>query len=382
MPHSVLPVHLDSIRSRITELDSEIAVLNLKDSDALSNAELERNDLRQHLANYIYPVLTVPNELISEIFLRTFDPSPLDPAPPLVGPASHIYLGHICQKWRDIALSTPPLWSTMLVKMPYLTVPHGHLRILELWLARSRDCPLSIILVDQTWGQVAAFPLINALLQHRERWESLGLYLSWDTLPEIQGDLPLLRNLVVRVLDSRSGHVPSGPSRAFLGPNLTTVTLHGVHATMLGLPWAQLTTISINHGPTLHRVVQILRTTPNVTTLSLQIPPLQDSDNLDVIPSIAPLVHLRNLTILGFATSRCRSETELLSRLTLPVLHYLSLPLPFIPEVVDLLRRSRCPLDGLRIKMGAQDYFPVIQADGSIITLENPDEVQRGKRLR
>ncbi|KAJ7177100.1 hypothetical protein C8R46DRAFT_48468, partial [Mycena filopes] len=102
-----LPMHLfplDFTRRRITEVDAEILALR----DALSKAKLERKALKQHLSNYKYPVLTLPNEVVSEIFLQT-----VDGFTSLRGRASPVYLGHICQRWRDIVLSTPSLWSSM-----------------------------------------------------------------------------------------------------------------------------------------------------------------------------------------------------------------------------------------------------------------------------
>ncbi|KAJ7772204.1 hypothetical protein B0H16DRAFT_1880919 [Mycena metata] len=341
--------------------------------------KLERKALQQHLANYIYPVLTLPNEVISEIFLQT-----LDASPSLVGRASPIYLGHICQKWRDIAQSTPSLWCTVAIRV-FKYGAQNLLQLLEMWLARSRRCPLSITFIDQTGGQVVASRLLRAILQHRDRWETLDLYLSWDTIPDIvQGDLPLLRHLEVRLDDRLHGQAPTGTTgsaRAFFGPKLTTVTLHGQEATMLRLPWGQLTTITIDQS--LDRLVHILHSTTNVTHLSLQILPLEDSDLLDIIPSIPPLLHLRSISILKFWTNRQgavhrKSETELLRRLTLPALRHLRLPAPTIPEVVYLIRRSQCPLDGLRIIMGATDYFPLMQSDDTIIlepsANENSDE--------
>ncbi|KAJ7187330.1 hypothetical protein C8R46DRAFT_1059491 [Mycena filopes] len=58
-----------------------------------------------------YPVLTLPNEIVSEIFIRVLPPYP--ECPPWKGSLSPSLLTQICRKWREIALSTPELWRAM-----------------------------------------------------------------------------------------------------------------------------------------------------------------------------------------------------------------------------------------------------------------------------
>ncbi|KAJ7149590.1 hypothetical protein C8R46DRAFT_862117, partial [Mycena filopes] len=90
----------------------------------------ERSSLKSHLGAYVYPVLTLPNELVSEIFLHTreisSDSSTLE-APLLVS--------CICRHWRDIALSTPERWDTVSIVAPEDMASHpGKIPVLETWL--------------------------------------------------------------------------------------------------------------------------------------------------------------------------------------------------------------------------------------------------------
>ncbi|KAJ7707230.1 hypothetical protein B0H16DRAFT_1393315, partial [Mycena metata] len=79
--------------------------------------ELEReNDLLQdRLDAYTYPVLNLPNELVSEIFIH-FLPVYPDP-PPIIGRASPNVLGQVCRKWREITFQTPALWRAIALSL-------------------------------------------------------------------------------------------------------------------------------------------------------------------------------------------------------------------------------------------------------------------------
>jgi hypothetical protein len=73
--------------------------------------DARRKVLKAHLDAYIYPVLTLPNEIVSEIFLHTLPSALSDHCPSSTqGP---LLLGQICRKWREIALFTPALWSNI-----------------------------------------------------------------------------------------------------------------------------------------------------------------------------------------------------------------------------------------------------------------------------
>ncbi|KAJ7149623.1 hypothetical protein C8R46DRAFT_1125632 [Mycena filopes] len=353
-----LPMHLfplDFTRRRIAEVDAEILALK----DALSKVKLERKALKKHLASYIYPVLTLPNEVVSEVFLQT-----LDKSPSLGGRGSPIYLGHICQRWRDIALSTPSLWSTMNLAMRHFRAPQNYLRLLDAWLTRSKDCPLSITFIDALNGRVWIMPrIMEAILAQQARWETIEFDTAWDALHNIQTALPLLRRLDIRLMAPQEPTPGStgmaGSAKTISGPNLASVTLYGAKAHMVRLPWIQLTSITIQAslGPLVH----ILQSASNLCELTLR--PDRDGDNWNHLPSIPPLMHLQKL-ILTYGTREV--QVALLSRLTLPALNHLDLPVLCRPEVVELLTRSQCPLEGLYISMSGVEYLPFVQPDGTI----------------
>ncbi|KAJ7057571.1 hypothetical protein C8F01DRAFT_928866, partial [Mycena amicta] len=76
-----------------------------------------------------------PPEIYSRIFLACLRSSDCPGQAPLL-PAQ------ICGRWRDIALDTPALWSTIRVDD---TEPDG-LERMNLWLSRARNFPLTLVL--------------------------------------------------------------------------------------------------------------------------------------------------------------------------------------------------------------------------------------------
>ncbi|KAJ7322833.1 hypothetical protein DFH08DRAFT_941591 [Mycena albidolilacea] len=77
-------------RAYIADTDSQILSL---DEQPIQVLEFEKLRAQKQLNLYAYPVLTLPNEIVSEIFIQFLPvyPSP----PPMSGPLSPTFLSHI-----------------------------------------------------------------------------------------------------------------------------------------------------------------------------------------------------------------------------------------------------------------------------------------------
>ncbi|KAJ7280798.1 hypothetical protein C8J57DRAFT_1174426 [Mycena rebaudengoi] len=95
------------IRRSISDLGARILALE----EAFVATSLERQDLQTRLDTYKYPVLTLPTDITSEIFVHFLPPYP--ERPPTTGLSSPHILGQICRTWREIALSMPRLWRAI-----------------------------------------------------------------------------------------------------------------------------------------------------------------------------------------------------------------------------------------------------------------------------
>jgi hypothetical protein len=78
----------------------------LADSNALEILGLD--PVQKRLDSIQYPVLSLPNEITTEIFINFLPIYPL--RPPLVGNLSPTTMTHVFREWREIALATPMLW--------------------------------------------------------------------------------------------------------------------------------------------------------------------------------------------------------------------------------------------------------------------------------
>ncbi|KAJ7841560.1 hypothetical protein B0H13DRAFT_144336, partial [Mycena leptocephala] len=179
---------LEADRTRVTDLEAQISHLER----SLSALREEKMLAQERLDSYTYPVLALPNEIVSEIFMHFLPTYPL--FPPLIGILSPTILTHICRRWREIALSNPALWSVLSYDDDIPSDLKGH--IFDIWLNRSRDCSLSL-----QFGRGSGTlrmdnnRILEAVVPHRARWERLELYINRCHLHILDGPMPLLRHL-------------------------------------------------------------------------------------------------------------------------------------------------------------------------------------------
>jgi hypothetical protein len=139
---------IDADRTRLVDIEAQILDLerslsvseNLREPErALATLRAEKTQVQGRLDSYKYPVLTLPNEIVSEIFVHFLPPYPQ--CPPLSGILSPNTLTRICRQWREVALATPALWRAIGLSDHRISFEQQH-HITINWLKRSRHCPL------------------------------------------------------------------------------------------------------------------------------------------------------------------------------------------------------------------------------------------------
>ncbi|KAJ7154127.1 hypothetical protein C8R46DRAFT_1118748 [Mycena filopes] len=267
------------------------------------------------------PVLTLPTEIVSEIFTQFLPAYPL--CPPLVGLASPTLVTRICRQWREIALGTPALWRAIDLSDDKLST-RTQADIGILWLDRSRSCPLSLKIGTEDRDR-AISPVIEAVVPHLVRWEHLSIAVGSlrAGLPPL-GPMPLLRSLLVTVQDLR---FPMNTAVSWLdAPLLRSATLDDVTAEIILLAWSQLTSL------TLQRVVPsectpVLQQTTRLVRCSLSL--VSDDADADAPPQLA-LPHLESLTMLELDEDF--PVTGYLETFLVPSLSNLEVPETFLGE--------------------------------------------------
>ncbi|KAF7336003.1 F-box domain-containing protein [Mycena sanguinolenta] len=121
-------------RVHIAEIDAKISSLR----EVIRALKAEKFRTQERLNSYAYPVLTLPNEVISDIFLKFI---PKYPSPtPLMGPLSPTTLTHVCHQWREIALSTRALEKHIgpgLLSQQALPTERTRIVVEQVWLLPS-----------------------------------------------------------------------------------------------------------------------------------------------------------------------------------------------------------------------------------------------------
>jgi hypothetical protein len=171
---------------------------NLENSIAALRSEQARVQQEIALAqkcieSYTYPVLTLPNEIVSEIFVHFLPVYP--ECPPLTGILSPISLTHICRLWREIAISTPVLWRAISLAYDAGASFQQQAHIIDLCLERSYSFPLSIRVHMDNNNGVDASKALSSITARYSCWEYLKFVYDTSGFPPIEGSMPMLRHL-------------------------------------------------------------------------------------------------------------------------------------------------------------------------------------------
>ncbi|KAF7366416.1 F-box domain-containing protein [Mycena sanguinolenta] len=166
--------HLEADRARVAELEAQI--LDLK--RPIAELRTEKAIVQERLDSYKYPVLTLPDELMSEIFDHFLPNYPN--CPPLVGALANHFDPHLSRTASNGSSHTRALESHRLSSCYYCAKPRPPFFQIrgDAWVSSSGSCPLSISIM---LGMPYILPIIlSTIVPHRVRWEHLKLDISTD----------------------------------------------------------------------------------------------------------------------------------------------------------------------------------------------------------
>ena len=348
------------------ELEKEIKELE----SMIDKIHIRRSELRTAMnENHDRLISKFPPEIASHIFTQYSPPSTFSKE---FGYDNPLYLGAVCQKWRQLAWATPELWTSLHI-VPHEKYCLGDLpKLATEWLERSASLPLTIILQDY-WGWVNeddASGVINILNTHSARWRDVHLDLPARHLHRFSGLSQ--ENILRRVLLSqpRYGLWPCGFSRFSMQskPMLTDLTLTRVGLRCIDILWNNLTAASVNHIG-LDESLELIRLAPLLETLTLQA--INPSSDVFPIPDTRIVhPHLHSLELRGFKEETV--VTGILDLLCLPSLeqwiHDLS-PLPLDSMITFIGCLSSC-LAILKISIDKINYHQVTRLLSNLSSLK------------
>ncbi|KAJ7194385.1 hypothetical protein GGX14DRAFT_678896 [Mycena pura] len=282
-----------------------------------------------------YPVLTLPNEIVSRIFVDCL-PSH-GRVHPIPGTAPLVF-AQICRHWRDIAIATCKLWSSV-----DLTSKPGWANIAqslpESWLSRGKEHELSLTLRGGIPFPVSAFIRMIA-----PRLWRLELFLEWTSYVELAKNhtsFPNLRQLAL-LGSLPEKHPILGFSEA---PLLRKLTIYNRAGSLKLDLYPLLTTLNIRDIPSA-TLLSILQQLPQLLHVTAFLYHDNSSGPVTIAPSLQSLI----LEASGF-------PSNLLEFLTLPGLRRLEINKAnnIFRSCPEFLRRSGCPLDHLAISIHGGD---------------------------
>ncbi|KAJ7512657.1 hypothetical protein B0H11DRAFT_1842918 [Mycena galericulata] len=160
----------------------------------------------------------LPAEIVDEIFVRCLSIPDVPPNSwtwtsfPLEQNRVPLLLSSICRTWRAIAVSSPHLWTSLIldleVQPPDSQVTSTRVALCQRWLSRSGDLPLHLYLrynyVENTYSSDRD-PLLELFRRFSSRWRTLNISLQlpdYHRLCErLEGRLQLLETLSINIVE-------------------------------------------------------------------------------------------------------------------------------------------------------------------------------------
>ena len=270
----------------ILNTDEDISCIN-KQILALQTKRTQLVQQRKYYSSLLSPVRCLPIEIFGKIFVyATHD-----------RPRHVLNLSAVCQLWRDAALCTPVLWSTL--ELGHHSKRHNMDNHIDSWIERAHSYPLSLVIEKRDDFLDPVNCILTLITKHR--WKSITLH-TCDT--SILSILKKLEFSNLETLETFSlypqpcdGYYSklSYPDALRYAPKLKTLGFHAkspVAFDMLPFPWKQLTSLTItfwdkrNHNV----IVDILHACVNLEELIID----EDCDEVGSNDSIT-LNYLRKL---------------------------------------------------------------------------------------
>ncbi|KAJ7666974.1 hypothetical protein DFH06DRAFT_1185181, partial [Mycena polygramma] len=271
----------------------------------------------------------LPTELLVDVFHEAKTAPPFD----VGGTAVLIPVSQVSQRWRSIALDSPPLWSDL-----RLSAASSLCKLSKL-LARSKELPVSISMVYTTESSAAlsqCWHLFNAVVKQRFRIYALDVSAPSYTLSLLSraimygNDFPRLRHLGVAAgsaphLDTAERTLDKvGPWRINLdAPQLQSLNIAAI--TPDCIPCNSLRTLQIKASGYLAYALDepSIGALSNMHTLSITSSPLPSR----YLPAYPTDTHIVSFTLahLRPADIPCGTLAQLFSILRMPSLQHLAI---------------------------------------------------------
>ncbi|KAJ7263005.1 hypothetical protein C8J57DRAFT_445682 [Mycena rebaudengoi] len=354
------------LRAQLAKIGEEEAVLQAK----LRLLAEERQSILRRLDAVVYPVLTLPSDVMAEIFMHyvyadtsvvKYDYS-LRMYPPLL-------LASVCRTWRGIALSFPHLWAALSLERYSKSRVKSCEQLLQCWLLRAGGCLIDL----ELFGEDLPEPISEALAQHAPRLRSLNLmqHLGSQLSDSPATQQPQRCFTALETLKLRfqwRGFSGSAVTAFSYAPRLREVHISEGVDSWATLPWNQIAILDLYHSAPSRRM---LKQAPNLEVLSFAA---WDGE----IEGPDEPVLMTKLHTLKMHYSAPLYNCRLFDRLTVPALRALDIQYDQdIEPLRSLISRSSCALQELYLRdRTAEETISCLEVAQSVehLTIEFGDD--------
>ncbi|KAK7052285.1 F-box domain-containing protein [Favolaschia claudopus] len=310
-------------------------------TQTLSHIDLRRrlSELDAIISSLTSQLLSLPPEITAEIFLHCL-PSGTCVEPSLS--AAPLLLTQICRQWRQIALDTPGLWSSLQITNE--ENQEISIELVSLWLSRSGTLPLDINF--HWWDESRAGSAIVAGISFASRWRDIELALPLTSFAHLDlrmVSMPNLRTLVVRQLYSLQNDAVSRTLELIPAPSLRDLKLFTFPDVKVNAPWVQLTSLTLARVD-IRDGLLVLGGCTNLLHFEVS--------TTGNITGVTDTLILHSLVTLACHFGRSGSDS-ILEHLTLPRLLHLRVAAfsdtSHVTIFKDFIHRSTCSLQSLAV---------------------------------
>ncbi|KAJ7719186.1 hypothetical protein DFH07DRAFT_859518, partial [Mycena maculata] len=231
-----------------------------------------------HLA-LVSPVRRLPADIMQEIFVACL---PSGQNSVIAEHDAPLLLCHVCQAWRNLALSTPRLWASLHISVPPMERMPSMNDTVKGWFSLSISVAASYVYDESELGTRM---LLDILVCFSRRWEHIRFKVpSYPTLDPMASlsplDVPILRTVAIEGFDRRTDDNPWDDGTSWNNLNfLGSTSLHsacipsaGTTLSSIPLRWEALRRLSLRrHFVAADVALTILKQCSLLETCSLML---------------------------------------------------------------------------------------------------------------
>ncbi|KAF9448793.1 hypothetical protein P691DRAFT_668795 [Macrolepiota fuliginosa MF-IS2] len=308
----------------------------------------QRVHLQRRLNAIAASTVTLPYEIISTIFQQACPPLDVNCTQEstessskdggITYPTLPFKLAAVCSQWRDIALSTPQLWTSVAFTLYQNRAPLNA-AALETFFARSGSCEVAVSLIFASGDEgrdrlendtPPSQDVLRVFVDYSKRWGTLkidGLPPEWiPALRAAKHCTPGIRQLWLCPYDnSREQQMVDIFADA---PELRRVTLDNTFLSAITLPWTGLTHLKVS-WVSIDECAEMLRRCPSL--LECDFSRILSNAEFHVLPQPGeePPIVLKDLHTLKWSYAGDAWEFPLFERIRFPALRHLKMKLRY-----------------------------------------------------